>query len=599
MTRSLKALPVVVLATLSTMVACSSSKDDAPAGTSEDGPVVLNDHLVIVSADAAGDVTVQADRLVFPAATHAEIATRQPGDVLAGDRGAPGSGNKHGFLRKVKSITQDGGSIIVMTEPAALTDAVKEGKLAGILETPALGIAGPEVTTNGRGIHPLAGGGTTIKVLDYSGTKLFDVSGSVDLTTSPPKKLGYQAHATVTKGTLSFSPKFDIGADIHPDLSNLAGSVKEFHVVATGQLDADVELDVGLDLTGNPTGDDLAQFIAQKVFKSQSTTIAEYPIDLGHLKLGPLPIPVHANFKATLACDLDYGGGVGVAVGGKASAAVTAGFKYENGSLNPVFGHTESFEMVGPAWRMDAAVHVRCSVKPEFDLNLFDVASGEIWALPYVSLGADATCDQQKLTGTVAGEAQAGVSAAAHAKVDVFGLYKWEKACTLFDVQSPAAKVSGTFTLPGGTTTTCTSNPPVPSVHTPEPLPDSCFGGGTNGNPPGTTDAGADASACVATGSPPPQGWTCDAAKYGDCKCDCDCGGKDKDCKDGECSACTHDTCTLGTALGSSCTADGQNGACIAAICANDSYCCEFNWSASCVSHVTNGDFGCAKRACP
>ena len=65
-------------------------------------------------------------------------------------------------------------------------------------------------------------------------------------------------------------------------------------------LHADVELDVGLRLDGDMNGEDLALLIAQKVLKSQTTTIAEYPIDLGHLTLGPLSIPVHADFKATL-----------------------------------------------------------------------------------------------------------------------------------------------------------------------------------------------------------------------------------------------------------------------------------------------------------
>src|SRR5262249_40180964 len=135
------------------------------------------------------------------------------------------------------------------------------------------------------------GNGAAMTRLDYSGTKLFDVAGSVDLAENPPKPVAYTAHATVTKGTLAFTPTWDVGAEIHPDLSNLAGSVKEMHVVARGQLDADVELDVGLALVGNATGDDLAQLIAQKVLQSKSVTIAEYPVDLGHLSLGSLSIP--------------------------------------------------------------------------------------------------------------------------------------------------------------------------------------------------------------------------------------------------------------------------------------------------------------------
>src|SRR5439155_11829647 len=109
-------------------------------------------------------------------------------------------------------------------------------------------------------------------------------------------------------------------------------------------------------------------------------------------------------------------------------------------------------------WTMDAAAHVRCSIRPEFDLKFWDIASGEICAEAHATLDAASECSAQKLKGKVSGGAQAGVYAAAHAKVDVLGLFKWEKECTLYDIESPASSFSGTFNLPGGSTTTCTSN---------------------------------------------------------------------------------------------------------------------------------------------
>jgi hypothetical protein len=223
-----------------------------------------------------------------------------------------------------------------------------------------------------------------------------------------------------------------------------------------------------------------------------------------------------------------------------------------------------------------------------------------------VGLDAAAECSATKLTGNVSGGAQAGVLAAAHAKVDVFGLYKWEKACTLFDVESPNASFSGTFNLPGGSTTACTSSPPPqnPALDSP---PSSCFGGGDTGSG-GANDGGVASDGggggqvvpgCTPRNDPPPTGWTCDAARYGDCVCDCACGGNDIDCVAGSCAGCGHDACTIGDALGSSCKLDSQGGACIAAICANDDYCCTFGWTASCVQHIKNGDYGCAATSCP
>jgi hypothetical protein len=63
--------------------------------------------------------------------------------------------------------------------------------------------------------------------------------------------------------------------------------------------------------------------------------------------------------------------------------------------------------------------------------------------------------------------------------------------------------------------------------------------------------------------------------------------------------SCDHSACTSGDALGASCTDDNQGGACITAICANDSFCCQFTWDGTCVAHVTNGDYGCLKSDCP
>jgi hypothetical protein len=357
------------------------------------------------------------------------------------------------------------------------------------------------------------------------------------------------------------------------------------------------------------TGDDLAALVAKNVFQQPSAVLADYPIDLGSIPLGLFSIPVHAEFKATLACDLSYGGGLGVTGGAKASAMVKAGFKYENQAFSPVFDHNENLTVVGPSWTMDAAAHVRCSIKPEFDLSFWDVASGEIWAEAHATLDAAATCSAQQLTGDVTGDAQAGIYAAAHAKVDVLGLFKWEKACTLYDIESPQASFSGKFALPGGSTTTCTSNPPPQNPAADGPPP-NCFDGsgsssdggtvtGNDGGSSGSDAGGQVVDGCVPHNDPPPSGWTCDASRYGDCVCDCNCGGTDIDCVAGSCAGCGHDACTVGDALGSSCTKDNQAGACIAAICANDSYCCTFAWTASCIDHIKNGDFGCTPSDCP
>jgi hypothetical protein len=317
-------------------------------------------------------------------------------------------------------------------------------------------------------------------------------------------------------------------------------------------------------LIGTATGEDVAALIAKKISNKPSTTLADHKIKLPGLKLGFISVPAHAQFRAVLTCDLKWGGETRVVVGAKASATISAGARYDGSKISPVWDHTESIEQIGPNWTINHDLGLRCAIIPELKLNLWDVAAGEVTAEGYAALEAKATCNSATLTGDVSGAAYAGVSARAKAKLDVFGLYKWEKECTLFDMHSPKATFSGSFPLgKGATCTESPATPEPPSTSTPAP---SCFGD--------TPVAGEDAGTLPDTGLP-------------------DGGGEDA----GE-VMCDHDVCTSGGPLSIGCTKDSQGGACIKAICENDEYCCKFSWTASCIDKVEKGMFGCTPRKC-
>lgn len=576
-----KVIPSLAAMCALAVLACGSHS----SGSGQD-QVILNDGVTVYSSQDAADVTVLPDRLIFPAADHADVLNEPPGAVLVGDR-APGSqNNPRGFLRKVASISQQGGNIVVMTSPATLLDAVKQGSFEQTLRVPPLGATGPVAQRAPVSVHPL-GNGTPVSLVDLSGKTLLHSSGSVPVGMD---SVGYDALLSLKTATLDFTPQIDVGAKIGLDLNDPLSSLQEFHLEATGTLAADLEVEAKLALTGNPTNADVAQLIAKEIFKSASTTLVDYPVDLGTISMGPLNMPASAEFKVTVACDqVAWGGATDVVFGGTANASVTAGFQYDpNSGVSPIFSHNESLDVVGPNWTLNDEVSAHCWIQPEFDLSLFDVASGQIWADAWGAMSADATCDaNQKATGQLQGTAFAGVSATAHAKVDVLGLIKWEKQCTLFAIETPHANVNTTFSLPAGTSATCTTPAPDPMpVHVDAP-PASCFGdgrasGGDDGGAVGPT--GDDAAGDDATGND---------------------GGASGDAADGSnlndagwSTACDHDVCTQGDALSPTCTMDGQNGACIASICQNDPYCCQFAWTGSCVAHVTNGDFACTARTC-
>ena len=75
-------------------------------------------------------------------------------------------------------------------------------------------------------------------------------------------------------------------------------------------------------------------------------------------------------------------------------------------------------------------------------------------------------------------------------------------------------------------------------------------------------------------------GWDSTCVSLAETTCGLDCGGGT--------TTCTHDVCTVGTALEGSC------GSCEQTICNYDSYCCTSSWDATCVGYVsTQCGFSC------
>jgi len=564
-------------------VACSSANEPASSGSLNASE--LAEGTMAFTGTAAADVTVTPTRLLFPRSTHPELASLRAGQVLIGERGVDGT-NAEGFLRKVVQVTENGPYFDVRTEPATLVDAFAELDFNAVVELP------KESSPGTQGFRTMgSGSGPTATIVDFSGRQLFQRAGSLPVNPATGSTIGYDASMKVNKGSLTFTPRWDVGAQIGRLSFDPRQLIKSAHAIGTGSLDAQLEVQATLALTGNPTGADLAALIAQSITGSPNAVLADTDITLASINLGALNAPATAHFRAELTCAVDWGGTLDVVVGANANATLSAGFRYANQQFTPVFEKTGNFSPVGPNYTVGGAVRVLCEIVPRFDLRLFGVATGSLWARPYLSLGAEAECNTASgpaLTGKYAGYLFAGVGAAASLDVDLFGLYSYSKECTLFDLNR-GKNVSGTFRLPGGASATCTSVP-IPPRPEPSALPtELCFARPQNTGPQ---------AACLPNGSPLPPAWTCDPAKYGDCNCDCNCGAADRDCAAGACGTCTHDVCTTGAPLGNMCTEDGQGGACIRAICDADPYCCTTAWGASCVDKVKQGLYGCTPRAC-
>lgn len=536
------------------VVACSSSGDSGPAAFvasgSEQGSVTLHEGTTAVPQPLADQADVRADRVVFPASAFADLAAHKPGDILLSDRaGARGAGkNPEGFLRRIVSIAQAPEGTVVMTSSATLQEAVDSLVVHTKLNVPDLTTEGPAPSSlsGSLDLQPQGKGGTTVKLLDYSGKSLFEIKDTAK--GADGSDVPYIVYASVETGTLGFTPTYDFDADVG------FLKLKSFKVNATGKLEAKLVLAAGVKFDPSLDPKKAAALAGKPLKKSFSTTLADYDVNLGSIGLGGISLPASAHYTTTLNCDFSFTAPVEAKVGGTASGSITVGLAYADGKLTPSFDKSADLTPTAPVYTKEGMMRAYCTVSPKFALKFFGVATAELTANAYAGMGASQTCGGTDSSGTKAlvhGDVEAGVSAKVLAKVDLFGLYKWKKECTLFDL-NVAKQYDTTYPYPGGAAATCTVAGPFPLPPPVPANPAACFtdsdtGTTTPPSPNGPTspaDAGGDASGPLIPGT------------------------------------CTHDVCTAGEKLGQACDE------CTMKVCAADSYCCDTFWGLSCFDSV-------------
>ncbi len=497
------------------LAACSSTATEAPAPYPSGGPKDANgtfhDGTTVVDGDLADLANVLPDSVVFPESAFPKLSDRKEGDILIGQAQKEGTAGKNpdGFLRRVTRVRKTPAGTVVDTVPATLPEAVDK-----------------------LDVHAaLPGKGSTTKLLDYSGTKLFDFKATArapDGTIVP-----YTAYARVEKGTLGFTPDFTLDADM------TFLNVHSFKVSATGNLDAKLLIAAGVTIDKSVDPKAAAKIAGQVIKKTFSKNIADYDVNLGTIGLAGITIPLRARYRASLSCDFAFTAPVEAKVGGNATGSVTAGFSYADGKLTPAFDKSAALTRTAPTFTKPGIMEAYCSVSPTFELKMFGVATGQLTVNARAGMGASQTCTDKDATGItnalVTGDVEAGVAAKVLANVDVFGLYKWKKECTLFDVSEIESYVA-TYPYPGSPSATCVDSGSFPLPVAATANPDGCFDE--------TDEPTAQPKAPIP--------------------------GK-----------CIHDVCTIGDKLGQACND------CTMKICAADSYCCDTFWGLSCFERVS------------
>jgi hypothetical protein len=523
----------VILATVVSIAAvaaaaCSDGAQGAPpplgggdTNTGGSGPDLHGDT-TYVPPEMSDVVVVKDSQLVFPPSACQALKRTKIGSILMGDRQSPGTSgqNPEGFLRKVKSISC-AGDVVVDTDPATLDEAFDDLKLDWGFDLPACkkeGESGPSLGVS------------------YGGS-LFEYTGTAK--TQSGKDVPFTASAGLDSA-LCLSPKVKLKADVG------FLRVNSFEASITGNLDAKLLVTTSVKVDPSVDAKTLAELATTPLTKTYTKDLAKGDIQVASLKIGFVKIPATAHYETTLACDFQFTAPVEAKVGATATGSLTAGLAYEAGRLHPVFDRSFTFNPVPPTFTKDGMLRAQCTITPKIELKMFGVATGRLTPRAYAGMGASQTCGGKDAQGVVqrlnSGDVEGGVSATVYGEINLLGIKKWKKECTLFD-EHREARYDRAYPTPGGATATCSPAGPFPLPPTMQANPAACFG----------DDAPESSGPTIITGT------------------------------------CTHDVCTAAEKLGQQCND------CTMKVCAVDPYCCDTYWGLSCFQRVEQ----LCGRTCP
>jgi hypothetical protein len=133
-----------VAALLAVLLAACGGGGQGPRGDGGDGgpsapllPAIIPRTTKVADADTRAALTAfEADGTLRFSRSTAVLSALAAGDVIVSE---PAAAARHGFLRRVVAVDRSGGTVVVSTTGATLTDAIDQGELRAVRElTPAM-----------------------------------------------------------------------------------------------------------------------------------------------------------------------------------------------------------------------------------------------------------------------------------------------------------------------------------------------------------------------------------------------------------------------------------------------------------------------------
>jgi hypothetical protein len=346
--------------------------------------------------------------------------TLAAGSIFVGARGASTSKNPDGFLRRVVSVSEEGGALVITTTRASLTDAIVNGAVRTSSNGPPIDGYG----TGSQSLRPLTRQELSGIAIDFADKPLYE---GVDEIEIDGKKARFVEAIQLEHAVFSSKPVVDI------DLRIRDGKVSRFVGKVEGNLDTTVRATATVTSEGDLDPAILAELRTRK--HEVKRVLYQSPrVALPNFSVGGVPISPSVQFTVTLRCQLAFGGPVVAHAGIEAKSYVRLGGVYDGAAWGPPI---RSEFAIKPSFTMDRGgeIDARCAIEADAELSAYGDSGITMSVAPYVDFGvkADGATPQ-----TYRFRVDAGADGSMHGRADVFGVRPEDLERKLVEWKAPA-----------------------------------------------------------------------------------------------------------------------------------------------------------------
>jgi hypothetical protein len=367
-------VPAALWAALVTTTACDEPAQGRPPppwhgleASPEDEGLLLAERAFLVDAEPGAELEVAPDALVFHGVTVREDDDWQPGDLLVHGAG-------QGFLRRVVDVDAVDGETVVTTEEAELHELVAQGAFHGQFRPFSEGLRLDDDVEIGDIVADAAAQGRA-PALDQLRARVdaqagLDVQGGyIELSPTTLVSAG-GVSLDLTGGHFSFDP------DLAMDVDFGWWSIDRFEVLATGTMDAELELRLGSD--------------GEYELLDRSMTLWESPRYAWYGFIGPVPVVVVTRMELGATVSVSTHGPSSVTVGAGVGSWVEVGAIYDDAGWTLVGDHGFELRHRGPEFVLETELNARVALDGILKVELYGVVGPQLRLSPWAQLDADA-----------------------------------------------------------------------------------------------------------------------------------------------------------------------------------------------------------------